>query len=193
MISMLSLQNSVSFDLFHLIFQGQTCVLLQVSLDCLLLHSSEKDIFFFCISSRRSCRSSQNKSTSVFSALVLGAQAWITVRLNGLLWKQIKIILSFLRLHPSNALQTLLLTMKTTLFLLMDCNPQQQIQWSSELNQPIPTHFSSLMCKMSMLTCTISYLTTSNTLTHGPNIPGSYETLFFTASEFTVTTTHGHN
>ena len=30
-------------------------------------------------------------------------------------------------------------------------------------------------------------------LIHGPNIPGSYATLFFTASDFTFTTSHIHN
>ena len=34
-------------------------------------------------------------------------QSWITVILNGLPWKQTEIILSFLRLHPSTAFQTL--------------------------------------------------------------------------------------
>ena len=40
--------------------------------------------------------------------------SWITVILNGLPWKQTEIILSFLRLHPSTAFQTLLLTMMAT-------------------------------------------------------------------------------
>ena len=31
------------------------------------------------------------------------------------------------------------------------------------------------------------------TMIHGPNIPGSYATLFFTASEFTFTTSHIHS
>ena len=38
--------------------------------------------------------------------------------LNALPWKRTEIILSFLRLHPSTAFQTLLLTMKAALFLL---------------------------------------------------------------------------
>ena len=42
------------------------------------------------------------------SALVVGAQTWITVILNGLLWEQTEISLSFLRLFPSTAFQTLL-------------------------------------------------------------------------------------
>ena len=40
--------------------------------------------------------------------------------LNGLPWKRTEIILSFLRLHPSTAFQTLLLTMMATPFLLRD-------------------------------------------------------------------------
>ena len=36
-----------------------------------------------------------------------GQQTWITITLNGLPWKQTEIILSFLRLHPSTAFQTL--------------------------------------------------------------------------------------
>ena len=40
--------------------------------------------------------------------------------LNGLPWKRTEIILLFLRLHPSTAFHTLLLTMRTTPFLLRD-------------------------------------------------------------------------
>ena len=54
------------------------------------------------------------------SALVVGAQTWITVILNGLPWKRTEIFLSFLRLHPSTAFLTLLLTMMATPFLLRD-------------------------------------------------------------------------
>ena len=40
------------------------------------------------------------------------------------LWNEAEIILSFLRLHPSTAFQTLLLTMMATPFLLRDSCPQ---------------------------------------------------------------------
>ena len=43
---------------------------------------------------------------------------------------------------------------------------------------------------MSMFTLAISF---QFTLTHGPNIPGSYAILFFTASDFTSITSHIHN
>ena len=49
-----------------------------------------------------------------------GHRLGITVILNGLPWKQTQIILSFLRLHPSTALRTLLLTTMATPFLLRD-------------------------------------------------------------------------
>jgi len=89
---------------------------------------------FLGVSSRRSCTSSQNCSTSASSALLVGAQTWITdvdidsdidtdtlilrVILNGLPRKRTEIILLFLRLHPSTAFQILLLTMMATPFLL---------------------------------------------------------------------------
>ena len=72
-----------------------------------------------------------------------------------------EIVLSFLRLHPSNAFQTLLLTMRVTPFLLRCSCPQLWILLSSELNLPITVHFSSQNPKM-MFTLVISFLTTSN-------------------------------
>ena len=55
---------------------------------------------FLCVSSRRYCRSSKNRSTSASSALVV--RAWITV-MNGLPWRRTEIILLFLRLHANTA------------------------------------------------------------------------------------------
>ena len=46
-----------------------------------------------CVNSRRSCS----------LALVVGAQTWIILMLNGLPWKWTEIFPSFLRLHPSTA------------------------------------------------------------------------------------------
>ena len=64
-------------------------------------------ITFLGVSSRRSCRSSQSHSTSASSVLLVGAQTWIAVDMNGFPWKQTEIILSFLRLHPSTAFHSL--------------------------------------------------------------------------------------
>ena len=47
----------LAFDLLHFVLQDQTCLLFQVSLDFLLLHSSPlwwKGHLFLCLSSRRS-------------------------------------------------------------------------------------------------------------------------------------------
>ena len=44
MTSAFSSQNSISFALLHLVFQGQICLFLQVFLDFLLLHSSPQEI-----------------------------------------------------------------------------------------------------------------------------------------------------
>ena len=57
-------------------------------------------------------------SISASLTLVVGAQTWITVMLNGLPWKRTGIILSFLRLPPSTAFWTLLLAMMATPFFL---------------------------------------------------------------------------
>ena len=62
---------------------------------------------FLSVSSKRSCRSSQNHSTSASLEVLVGAKAWITVIVNSLPWKRTEILLSFLRLHPSTAFWTL--------------------------------------------------------------------------------------
>ena len=92
----------LAFALLHFVLQGQTCLLLQVSLDFLLSHSNPLwwKGSLFGVSYRRSYRSSQKESTSASSASVVGVQTWITVILNGLPWKLTEIILLFLRLHP---------------------------------------------------------------------------------------------
>ena len=66
-------------------------------------------------------------------------------------------------------------------------------QRSSELNSPIPVHFSSLTPKMSMFTLAISFDHFQFTMIHGPNISGFYAILFFIASDFTSITSHIHN
>ena len=69
---------------------------------CIPIPYYEKDMCFG-VSSPRSCRSSQNCLTSSSSASVVGTQTWITVMLNGLLWKQTKIILLLMKLHPGDS------------------------------------------------------------------------------------------
>ena len=97
---------------------------------CISAPYREKDIFFD-VSSRRFCRSSENHSNSASLALVVGAYTWITMILNNLLWNQTEILLSFLRLHPSIAFQTLFLTMKAFPFLKRD---SVRSRYNSHLN-----------------------------------------------------------
>jgi len=142
--SSLVLLEKLSLVLFAItsVFSGQSSVSL---LFCFILYSNaklayyyryllnsyfyipiphnEQDIFFSVIS-RRCCRSSKNQSTSAsFFGISDCRKFWITVILNGLPGKWIEIILSFLRLHRSTAFLTLLLTMRTTPFLLRDSCP----------------------------------------------------------------------
>ena len=103
----------LAFALLNFVVKDQICLLLQVSLDFLLLHSSSlwwKGHFHHTllggISSRSSCRCLQNHWTSVSSALVIGAQNWITVKLNSLPWKQtenIVILQAALKNHISKS------------------------------------------------------------------------------------------
>ena len=86
----------------------------------------------------------------------------------------------------------LLLTMMATPFLLGDsCHSRR---YNGHLSSPISVHFSSLIPKLSMFILSISCLTTSNlSWFNGPDIPGSYAILFFTASYSTSITIHIHN
>ena len=61
--------------------------------------------------------------------------------------------------------------------------------WPFELNLPTPVHFSCfLKCRCSLLSSPVRPLPVYHF--HGPNIPGSYAILSFTASNFTFTTRH---
>ena len=63
------------------------------------------------------------------------------------------------------------------------------MQWSTELNSPIPIHFSSLIPKMSMFNLVL-FDNIQFTLIRELNIPGSYAILFFTTSALNFTTRH---
>ena len=86
MTNVFSWQNS-AFVLVHFVFQGQTCLLFQISLDLLHLHfrpHDEKDIFFLVLVPEGLVGLQRIIPSSVSSALVVGAQTWITMKLNGL-------------------------------------------------------------------------------------------------------------
>ena len=67
----------LAFALLHFALQSQTCLLLQVSLDFLLfafqspMMKKTSFLFFFGVSSKRSRKFSQNRSTVAFSTLVV--------------------------------------------------------------------------------------------------------------------------
>ena len=104
------LAKLLAFALLHFVLQGQTGCYSGISwLHTFAFHSPVlKRTSFFHVSSRRSCRSSKNCSTSASSTLVIGAQTWITVILNGLPQKWTEVIMLFLKLFPSMAFWTLL-------------------------------------------------------------------------------------
>ena len=89
---------------------------------CIPFSYDEKNMFFLVLVLEGLV--GLHSSNSASSALAVGAQTWITVMLNGSPWKRTEIILSVLKLHPNTAFQTLLLTMRTTSFLLRDSCPQ---------------------------------------------------------------------
>ena len=99
----------LTFALLHFVLQSQTCLLtryLFTSYFCISIPIM-KGHLLWGVSSRKSCRSLYNCSTSASSALVVGTQTWITVVLNSLPCEQTEVILSYLRLHPSTAFWTL--------------------------------------------------------------------------------------
>ena len=67
------------------------------------------------------------------------------------------------------------------------------MQWSSELNSPIPVHLISLIPRMSMFTRHFLFDHFQFALIHGPKIPCSYAILLFTASDLGSITSHIHN
>ena len=67
----LSLDTTL-LTLLHSVFQGQICLLLQEFLDFLLLHSPiMKRMSVLGVSSKRSCRSSKNRSTLALDSITM--------------------------------------------------------------------------------------------------------------------------
>ena len=100
----------LAFVLFHFVFQGQSYLLLQVSLDFLLLHSSSlwwKGYLLLVLVLDGLVGLHRTVQFKLLWHYCLGTQIWIIVVLNGLPWKQTHIILLFLRFHLSTAFWTL--------------------------------------------------------------------------------------
>ena len=112
----------LAFVFLHFVLQSQTCLLLQMSLDFLLLHSSPlwwKRLLIFTLVLEDLVGLHRTVQLQLLRHYQLGHRL-------GLLWYWMaclgnkQIILSFLRLHPSTAFQILLLTMRAIPFLLRD-------------------------------------------------------------------------
>ena len=104
MISAFSWQNYEPLPCFILYSKAKFACYssyLLTSYFCIPISYNEK-ASFLDDSSRRSCMSSQNHATSASSALLVRAQTWIIMILNGLPQKRTEIILSFLKLHAEN-------------------------------------------------------------------------------------------
>ena len=117
----------LAFALLHSVLQGQICLLLRCFLTsyfCIPVPYHEKDIFFGVLVLKGLLGLHRTVQLQLLQHYWLGHRLKSTVILNDLPWKQTEIILSFLRLHPSTAFQTLLLTMMATSFLLRDSCPQ---------------------------------------------------------------------
>ena len=85
----------------------------------ILLHSA-----FFIVQLSHPCMTARKTIALTRQTFVGKVMSLLFNMLSRFPWKRIKIILSFLRLHPSTAFRTLLLTMMATPFLLRDSCPQ---------------------------------------------------------------------
>ena len=112
----------LAFSLLDFVLQVQTCLLLQVSLDFLLLHSSPlwwKGHLLLVLVLKGLVNFHRTIQLQLLQHYWLGP-------ILGLLWYWTSCLgnkqrsLSFLRLHPSTAFWTLLLTMRATSFFLRD-------------------------------------------------------------------------
>ena len=115
----------LAFALLHFVLQGQTCLLLQVSLDFLLLHSSPlwwKGHLFLVLVLESLIGLHRTVQLQLLQHYCLGHKL-------GLLWYWMvclvnkQIVQLLLRLHPSIEFQTLLLTMRAIPFLPRDSWP----------------------------------------------------------------------
>jgi len=109
MTGVFSWEDSISFALLHFVHQGQTYLLLQVSLNFLLLNSNPlwwKGHLFLVLVLEGLVGLHRTIQLQFLWHQWLGHSLG-SVMLNTLLWKWTEIVLSFLRLHPSTAFWTL--------------------------------------------------------------------------------------
>ena len=113
----------LAFALLHFVLQDQTCLLFQVSLDFLLLHSSPlwwKGYLFWVLVLEDFVSLYRTIQLQLLWLYWSGHRLRLPLYLLVCLGKWIEIILLFLRSHLSTAFQNLLLTLMATAFLLRD-------------------------------------------------------------------------
>ena len=117
-------KTPVAFALLHFVLQGQICLLLQLSLDFLLLYSSPlwwNEHLFLALVLEGLVRLHRLFNFNFFSISVWSTDLdYCDTEYFAL---ETEFILSFLRLQPSTAFWTLLLTMRATAFLIRDYCP----------------------------------------------------------------------
>ena len=113
--------------------------------------------------------------------------------LNGLPWKQTEIILLLLRLHLSTAVWTLFfdydgysISSKGFMPTVVDI-----MVIGVKFTHSSPFYFTDSQ-NIHGHSCHLLFDHFQCALIHGPNIPGSYSILFFTASDFTSISGHIH-
>ena len=136
----------LAFALLHSVLQGQICRYFLISYFCIPVCYNEKDIIFWVLILEGLVGLHKTVQLQFLQHYWLGHRLGLLCILNGLPWKWADIILSFLRLHPSTAFRTLLLTVMATPFLLRDSCPHILDIWDSMLL------FSSSVMSDSLLT-----------------------------------------
>ena len=172
-------KTPLAFALLHSVLQGQICLCLQVFLDFLFLHSSPlwwKGHLFWVLVLKGLVGLYRTVQVQLLQ------HYWLGHRL-GLLWYWMvclgnkQIILLFLRLHPSTAFWTLLLTMMPTPFLLRKIyiNNLFKCKWIKCSNQKTQTGWMDTITRPIYMLPTRKSLqsrpTLCNPLDHSP--PGS--------------------
>ena len=116
----------LAFALFHFVLQGQACLLLQVSLDFLLLHSSPlwwKTHLFLALALEDFLGLQRTIQLQLFQHFWLGHRFWLLWYWTVCLGNELRSIWHFWDCTQVLCL-TLLLTMRVTPFLLRDSCPQ---------------------------------------------------------------------
>ena len=175
------------FALLHSAYQGHICLLLQVFLDFLLLHS-----IFWVLVLKGLVGLHRTLDFIFFSITGRGIDLdyrdieWFALEMNRDHSVVFEIASKYCILDSFADYDGYYISSKGFLPTVVDI-------MVIELNSPIPVHFSSLIPRMLMFTLAISFDHFQFALIHGPDIPGSYAILLFIASDLASITSHIHS